>query len=206
VIGGVLGHYRIESKIGEGGMGVVYRAVDSHLDRPVAIKLLAAGTTADAGRRARFVQEAKAASALNHPNIITIHDIASADGVDYIAMEYVEGETLDHVLARGALPLARALEQGAQIASALASAHAAGLVHRDLKPANVMITVDGRVKLLDFGLAKLTEPGLRDERGATEEVGFRTEEGSSLARSRTCRRSRPRASASMRARTSSRSG
>src|SRR5262245_38758957 len=132
VIGTMLGHYRIESKLGDGGMGVVYRALDTHLERPVALKLLALGTEVDPARRARFVQEARAASALNHPNIVTIHDIATADGSDYIAMEYLEGETLDQVLARGALPIARLRDYAAQIASAVARAHAAGIVHRDL--------------------------------------------------------------------------
>src|SRR5262249_5524174 len=157
MIGQTLGHYRIESKLGEGGMGVVYRAFDTHLDRPVAIKVLRAEATASPERKRRFVQEAKAASALNHPNIIHIYDISSSDGTDFIAMEFVLGKTLDQLIGKSRLPLRDALKYSIQIADALARAHSAGIVHRDLKPANVIVDEDGRVKLLDFGLAKLTE-------------------------------------------------
>src|SRR5712692_3489461 len=162
MIGQTLRHYRIEAKLGEGGMGVVYRAVDTHLDRTVAIKVLPASALADADRKARFVQEAKAASALNHPNIITIHDIDSADGVDFIAMEYVPGKTLDRLAGRRGLKFQEALKYGIQIADALSAAHAAGIIHRDLKPANVMVTEQGLVKVLDFGLAKLSDPAEPD--------------------------------------------
>ncbi len=158
-IGQTIGRYRLLSKIGEGGMGAVYRARDLTLDRQVAIKALKAEAVEDADRKRRFVQEAKAASALNHPNIVTIHEIDEVDGVSYIAMELVEGETLDRKLGAGALPLPEALETAIAVADALAAAHSHGIVHRDLKPANVIRSDKGRIKLLDFGLAKLTEPG-----------------------------------------------
>src|SRR5437016_3127157 len=157
MIGQVLGHYRIEAKLGEGGMGVVYRAFDTHLDRPVAIKILRADATASPERRRRFQQEAKAASALNHPNIVHIYDISSSGATDYIAMEFVDGKTLDRLIGKSGLVLRDTLKYAIQVADALARAHAAGIVHRDLKPANIIVGEDGRVKLLDFGLAKLTE-------------------------------------------------
>ena len=156
-IGQTIGRYRLLSKIGEGGMGSVYRARDLSLDRQVALKTLKAEAMGDADRRRRFVQEAKAASALNHPNIVTIHEIDERDGVNFIAMELIQGETLDRRLAAGVFPLDRTLRIAIAIADGLAAAHAHGIVHRDLKPANVMESDDGRVKLLDFGLAKLTE-------------------------------------------------
>jgi eukaryotic-like serine/threonine-protein kinase len=160
MVGKTLRSYRIESKLGAGGMGVVYRAVDSHLDRTAAIKVLSASAVS-ADREKRFVQEAKAASSLNHANIVTIYDIDTQeiDGkpVHYIAMEYVAGETLDHLIGRKGLRVRTALKYAAQIADALATAHAAGIVHRDLKPSNVMVTPQGLVKVLDFGLAKLNE-------------------------------------------------
>ncbi len=151
-------HYEILGEIGRGGMGVVYKARDTHLDRLVAIKVLPPEKVADPERKRRFIQEAKAASALNHPNIITIHDINCDDGVDFIVMEYIAGQTLGGVVAPKGLRPAQALKYAVQIADALATAHGAGIVHRDLKPANVMVTEEGRVKILDFGLAKLTDP------------------------------------------------
>lgn len=157
MIGSQLGHYRIEAKLGEGGMGVVYKAHDMHLDRPVAIKVLSAEAVSDPGRKRRFVQEARTASALNHPNIIHIYDIDQSSGIDFMAMEFVEGKTL-HQLGREGLPLAATVNYARQIAGALARAHDAGIVHRDIKPANIMVTAEGLVKVLDFGLAKLTEP------------------------------------------------
>ena len=155
--GRTLAHYRLVERIGSGGMGVVYRAEDTHLDRIVAIKVLPADAVADPERRRRFVQEAKAASALNHLNITHVYDIGSADGVDFIAMEYVAGQTLDQAIGHRGLPPDDALKCAAQVAVALAVAHAAGIVHRDVKPANVMVTEKGLVKVLDFGLAKLIE-------------------------------------------------
>ncbi len=156
--GQTISHFQILEKVGEGGMGVVYKARDTHLERDVAIKVLPPDKVADAERRRRFAQEARAASALSHPNIVTIYDIDNADGVYFIAMEYVAGKTLDRLIGRKGLPLDAALGYAVQIADALARAHGAGIVHRDLKPANVMVTDDGLVKILDFGLAKLREP------------------------------------------------
>jgi serine/threonine protein kinase len=158
VIGQTLDRYRIDAKLGEGGMGVVYRAHDTHLDRTVAIKVLRPTTVSDPERIVRFMQEAKAASALNHPNIVTIHDFRSDAGVDFIVMEYVKGRTLDELIPAKGLGVARSLRYGAQIADALARAHDAGIMHRDLKPSNVIVTDDDRVKILDFGLAKLLDP------------------------------------------------
>ncbi len=155
--GHTLSHYQIIEKIGEGGMGVVYRAEDSRLKRPVAIKLLPADRVADPERKKRFIKEARAASALNHPNIITIHDIDAAEGLDFIVMEYLAGTTLDRQLPRKGMPISKVLDLGIQMADALAAAHSAGIVHRDLKPSNVMVSESGKVKVLDFGLAKLVE-------------------------------------------------
>jgi Tol biopolymer transport system component/serine/threonine protein kinase len=157
VTGQTVLHYEILGKLGEGGMGVVYKARDTHLDRFVAIKVLPAGKMADPARKRRFIQEAKAASALNHPNIITVHDINSENGLDFMVMEYVPGKSLDDLIPKHGLRVVEALKYAVQIAEALAKAHAAGIVHRDLKPANIMVTDDGRVKVLDFGLAKLIE-------------------------------------------------
>jgi serine/threonine protein kinase/Tol biopolymer transport system component len=165
MVGKTLRSYRIESKLGAGGMGVVYKAVDSRLDRTAAIKVLGASALS-ADREKRFVQEAKAASSLNHANIVTIYDIDTqeVDGksIHYIAMEYVAGDTLDHLIGRKGLGVRNAIKYAGQIADALAAAHAAGIVHRDLKPSNVMVTPQGLVKVLDFGLAKLNEEDQAD--------------------------------------------
>jgi eukaryotic-like serine/threonine-protein kinase len=155
----VVSHYRVEEEIGRGGMGVVYRAVDTRLGRTVAIKMLPAASTADAERHRRFVQEARSASALNHPSIVTIHDIDEHDGITFIAMELVEGTPLNRLLAQRPLSLDETLDYAVQIASGLEAAHAAGIVHRDIKPANIIITGDGRAKILDFGIAKLITRG-----------------------------------------------
>lgn len=162
MVGRRLSHYEILARIGEGGMGVVYKARDTRLDRAAAIKILSHAATATAEQRQRFTQEAKAASALNHPGIITIYDIASDQDVDFIAMEYVQGKTLEQMIDRRALTLKTALDYAVQAAQALAKAHAAGIIHRDLKPANIMVTDDGLVKVLDFGVAKLTARGEED--------------------------------------------
>lgn len=178
--GKLLAHFEITGKLGEGGMGVVYEAIDRHLDRRIALKILPPDKVANPARKQRFVQEAKAASALNHPNIITIYDISAADGVDYIAMELVPGWTLEDLLARRRLKIPEALQYGVQIADALASAHAAGIVHRDLKPANVMVTDSGTVKVLDFGLAKLTDQSEVSEDDVTRTERALTEDGAVL--------------------------
>ena len=152
-----LGPYEIGSPLGAGGMGEVYRARDTRLDRTVAVKVLPAHLAQDPDRRLRFEREARAASALNHPHICTIHDVGHQDGIDYLVMEHLEGETLADRLEKGALPQEQALRIGAQLADALDRAHRAGIVHRDLKPGNVMLTKTG-AKLLDFGLARIAEP------------------------------------------------
>jgi serine/threonine-protein kinase len=161
-----LGHYLVGEPLGEGGMGVVYRAVDEKLGRPVAIKFLHAERSADAQARARFLREARAASTLDHPNIGTVYEIGESDGAPYIVMALYEGETLRARLSRGTIPDGEALAITRQLAAALAAAHAAGIVHRDLKPANVMLLSDGQLKLLDFGLAKLVSS---DESSLTRE-------------------------------------
>src|SRR6516165_3194818 len=152
-----LGPYEIVGPLGAGGVGEVYRAHDTRLDRTVAIKILPPQVATDPVRKQRFEREAKAISSLNHPNICTLHDIGSQDGVDYLVMECVEGETLAKRLAKGAMPLEQVLKYGAQIADALDKAHRAWIVHRDLKPENIMLTATG-AKLLDFGLAKPSAP------------------------------------------------
>jgi eukaryotic-like serine/threonine-protein kinase len=157
MVGKVLAQYQICEKLGEGGMGVVWKARDTHLDRFVALKTLPAERLADPERKRRSVQEAKAASALNHANIVHIYDIAEVDGIQFISMEYVPGKTLDQLIGRKGLRLNEALKYAVQIADALAQAHSAGIIHRDLKPSNVIVGENGQVKVLDFGIAKLTE-------------------------------------------------
>ncbi len=173
-----LGPYEILGPVGAGGMGEVYRARDTRLGREVAIKVLPAGLSSDPERLKRFERDARAASSLNHPNIVTIHDIGLEGGVSYIAMELVQGEPLRALLMEGRLPVKRLLQLGTQVAEGLAKAHAAGIVHRDLKPENVMVTEDGHVKILDFGLAKLTQPeGSGGEMTIAPTVSGGTEEG-----------------------------
>ena len=154
--GSRLGPYEVVAQIGAGGMGEVYRARDPRLNREVAIKVLPADRVSDEDRRRRFIQEAHAASALNHPHIITIHEIESANGIDFIVMEYMRGKSLDALIPRHGMRLGEVLRVAIPVADALAAAHARGIIHRDLKPANVMVGTDGAVKVLDFGLAKLS--------------------------------------------------
>ena len=152
-----LGRYEIRSQLGAGGMGEVYLAVDPDLNRKVALKILPADFASKPQAMQRFIQEAKAASALNHPNIITIYEVGTDSGTYFIATEFVDGDTLRHQIARGQLSIGKAIDNGLQIASALSTAHSAGIIHRDIKPENIMVRADGIVKVLDFGLAKLTE-------------------------------------------------
>jgi len=157
--GRTISHYKIVDEISRGGMGVVYRATDTRLNRDVALKVLPPELTADPDRRERFIREARAASVLEHPNIAVIHDVGEEDGISFIAMELVRGDKLSHAIAGGPSAVsanpARALEIAIEVAEALARAHGQGIVHRDLKPANVMLTEDGHAKVIDFGLAKL---------------------------------------------------
>ncbi|MGH9390102.1 MAG: protein kinase domain-containing protein, partial [Vicinamibacteria bacterium] len=158
MIGRTLSHYQILDEISRGGMGIVYRALDLKLNREVAVKVLPSELVADSDRRRRFVQEAQAAAALNHPHIAVVHEIDEADGVTFMAMELLGGEKLSETLSRGPLPIARALELALGAAEGLARAHDKGIVHRDVKPANLIVTDDGHIKIIDFGLAKLVEP------------------------------------------------
>src|SRR5437016_3157463 len=151
MIGRNIAHYEILEALGEGGMGVVYKARDTQLGRLVAIKVLTPDKVANTERKLRFVQEAKAASALNHPNIVTIYSIGNENGMDFIVMEFIAGRTLDKVIPRGGMKTAEVLKYGIQAADALARAHAAGIIHRDLKPGNIMVSDEGQIKLLDFG-------------------------------------------------------
>jgi len=151
-----LGPYEIVKPLGAGGMGEVYRAKDTRLGREVAIKLLPESFAKDADRLWRFEQEARAVAALNHPNILAIHDVAENNGAPFLVSEFLEGNSLRQELNRSALPMRRAVDYGTQIAQGLAAAHDKGIIHRDLKPENIFVTQDGRLKILDFGLAKLS--------------------------------------------------
>ena len=175
--GRTLGHYEIVEMIGEGGMGEVYRARDRRLGRDVALKILPVHFASDPQMKVRFEREAKAVSALNHPHICTLYDVGSDQGIDYLAMEYIEGETLAKRLARGPIPLVDVIRFGTEIADALDKAHRKGLVHRDLKPSNVMITKSG-AKLLDFGLAKTTRPSIWDRSASFAETAEKPITGS----------------------------
>lgn len=177
MIGRRLLHYEVTEKLGEGGMGIVYKGRDTHLDRFVALKVLPPDRVSSDERLRRFVQEAKAASALNHPNIITVHDVATDTGTTFMAMELVSGRTIEEVIPRQGLPIGRVLALAVQIADGLAAAHRAGIVHRDLKPGNVMVTDDGRVKILDFGLAKLGDAAFAMSEGPTRTATPGTGEG-----------------------------
>ena len=183
MIGRTLAQYRITAAIGAGGMGEVYRATDAKLGRDVAIKVLPSATASDPDRRQRFELEARAASALNHPNILTVYDIGEADGTIYIAMELVEGKTLRELVASDEpLPTKKLLDFAVQVAEGLAKAHTAGIVHRDLKPENLMVSKDGFVKILDFGLAKLTEPVSQDASILPTAIAAPTEPGTVMGR------------------------
>src|SRR5579862_9758892 len=152
-----LGPYEIVSMVGAGGMGEVYRARDSRLKRDVAVKVLPKAVSLDAERLRRFEQEALATAALNHPNILAVFDIGATEGAPYVVSELLEGETLRDRLRTGPIPLRKALDYALQIAHGLAAAHEKGIIHRDLKPENLFLTKDARIKILDFGLAKLTQ-------------------------------------------------
>jgi eukaryotic-like serine/threonine-protein kinase len=161
--GKTISHYCILEKIGAGGMGEVYRAHDQELDRDVALKVLPAGMLADEAARKRFRKEALALAKLNHPNMETIFEFSGQDGVDFLAMELIPGRPLNEKLAEGPLPEREIVRLGVQAAEGLAAAHDQGIIHRDLKPANLMVIPDGRLKILDFGLAKLIHPDLDAE-------------------------------------------
>jgi serine/threonine protein kinase len=176
MLGRTLGHYRILEPLGKGGMGEVFLAEDTRLQRRVALKILAPAVAADPERRQRFDREARAAAQLNHPNIVTIHSVEEIDDIPFLTLELIEGQTLNGVIPANGMPLDRLLALSIPMADAVGAAHQRGITHRDLKPANVMVTTDGRIKVLDFGLAKLRED-LASEMAA---------------RLRTCRRSRLR--------------
>src|ERR1700746_1676193 len=165
LIGQTVLHYRIAEKIGTGGMGEVYRATDTKLSRDVALKVLPPNMARDPDRLARFQREARAVAALNNPHIVTIYSVEEGGGVHFLTMELVEGQSLDHLIPASGLSVERIVEIASALADALAAAHEKGIVHRDLKPANVMLTGDGPVKCLDFGLAK--EMQQYDPSGAT---------------------------------------
>ena len=174
IVGKQIGHYQVLNRIGRGGMGEVFLAQDTSLGRKVALKLLRTDFTSE--RLRRFRQEARAASALNHPNILTIHEIGQEGSLHFMATEYVEGETLRQPISRTPLTLDQALDVAIQMASALSAAHHAGIIHRDIKPENIMLREDGYVKVLDFGLAKLAEPKAVDSEAPTL-VHVQTEPG-----------------------------
>ena len=150
-----LSHYRILEQIGAGGMGVVYRAHDERLDRDVALKVLTLGTVVEPSARKRFHKEALTLSKLNHPNIATVHDFDTQDGIDFLIEEFIDGLSLDTMVAPGPLPEREIINLGSQLADGLAAAHEQGVIHRDLKPGNIRVTPDARLKILDFGLAMI---------------------------------------------------
>ncbi|HET9481841.1 MAG TPA: serine/threonine-protein kinase, partial [Candidatus Polarisedimenticolia bacterium] len=179
MIGTTLGNYSIEEMLGRGGMGVVYRARDTRLGRPVALKVLPPELVRDEERRRRFMQEARAAAAVNHPAIAQIYDVEEEGDLTFIVMEFVDGATVRQLVSRSELDLPAAVEVGVQVADALARAHEAGIIHRDIKSDNIMVTKDGHPKILDFGLAKLLDPsgGASDTDRTSMETIARTQAG-----------------------------
>ena len=173
-VGSRLGHYDVTAKLGQGGMGEVYRARDTRLDRPVALKVLKSELVADRDRRQRFIRKARSAAATTHPAIAQIYDVDEQDGTIFIAMEFVEGRTLRELIAARELDLQSSIEIAIQISDGLAKAHAKGIVHRDIKSDNIMVTPDGHAKILDFGLAKLLDPLGGDDQHITDASGRET--------------------------------
>jgi serine/threonine-protein kinase len=174
MVGRTVHHYQFLEKLGAGGMGEIWKAQDTRLNRFVAVKVLTSASAGDPERRRRFIQEAQAASALNHPNIITIHDIISEGDAEFMVMEYVQGKTLIDLIPKGGLRVPQVLKYAVQMTDALQTAHSAGIVHRDLKPGNVMVTETGLVKVLDFGLAKLTDSSPLSQTGSSGDDTTRT--------------------------------
>ena len=177
LIGRTLAHYRITAAIGAGGMGEVYRATDTKLGRDVALKVLPAEMASSPERLERFQREAKALAALDHPGIVTVYSVEEAEGVHFLTMQLVEGQPLDRLIPKGGMPVERILEIATALAEALAAAHDKGIVHRDLKPGNVMVTTEGRVKVLDFGLAKVRGSSDEARDGSELPTEMRTREG-----------------------------